>query len=86
MAGLWWRISPEDLQKEFLGIKGFSVRNSWYMRNFYRSYARNRKLQPLVAEIGWTHNVVIMDKCKKEAECEFYVTAMAEKKWGNSSK
>lgn len=71
----------KDLQKEFPGIKGFSVRNIWYMRNFYRSYAHNRKLQPMAAEIGWTHNVVIMDKCKKKAECEFYVTMTKKFGW-----
>ena len=41
-----------DLQKEFPGIKGFSERNIWYMRNFYHMYAGNVKLQPMVAEIG----------------------------------
>ena len=48
-----------DLQKEFPGIKGFSERNIWYMRNFYHTYQGNSKPQPLVAEIGWTHNIVI---------------------------
>ncbi|MDO8550006.1 MAG: DUF1016 N-terminal domain-containing protein, partial [Ignavibacteria bacterium] len=49
-----------DLQKEFPGIKGFSARNVWYMRNFYFIYYKNPKLQPLVAEIAWAHNLVIM--------------------------
>ena len=62
-----------DLQKEFPGMQGFSARNIWYMRNFYLLYADNAKLQPLVAEIGWTRNVVIMDRCKESAEREFYV-------------
>jgi DUF1016 N-terminal domain len=30
------------------------------------------KLRPLVAEIGWPHNMVIMEKCKDELEREFY--------------
>ncbi|MCG2726798.1 MAG: PDDEXK nuclease domain-containing protein [Elusimicrobia bacterium] len=71
----------KDLQKEFPGIKGFSARNIWYMRNFYRSYAHNEKLQPLVAEIGWTHNIIIMDRCKKESECEFYITMTKKFGW-----
>jgi hypothetical protein len=52
-----------DLQKEFPGLNGFSTRNIWYMRNFFAFYSQNTKLQPLVAEIGWTHNLVIMEKC-----------------------
>ncbi|RJQ32225.1 MAG: DUF1016 family protein [Actinobacteria bacterium] len=49
----------KDLQDEFPGIKGFSVRNIWNMRNFYVAYSDNKKLQPLVAEISWSHNIVI---------------------------
>lgn len=46
----------KDLQREFPGIKGFSARNLWNMKNFYEFYTQNKKLQPLVAEIGWTQN------------------------------
>jgi len=48
----------EDLRKEFPGIRGFSERNIWYIRKFYVTYSQIEKLQPLVAEIGWTHNIV----------------------------
>ena len=44
-----------DLQNEFPGVKGFSVQNLWYMRQFYLEYCDNEKLQPLVGEIGWSH-------------------------------
>ncbi len=41
-----------ELQKEFVGIDGFSARNLWYMRNLYDQYYNsNLILQPLVAEI-----------------------------------
>jgi predicted nuclease of restriction endonuclease-like (RecB) superfamily len=62
-----------DLQAEFPGIQGFSSRNIWYMRTFYEIYAQSKKLQPLVAEIGWTHNVIIMERCKDPLEREFYL-------------
>jgi predicted nuclease of restriction endonuclease-like (RecB) superfamily len=42
----------KDLQTEFPGVKGFSVRNIRYMKSFYETYKENLKLQPLVAEIG----------------------------------
>lgn len=63
----------KDLQLEFPGKQGFSARNLWNMRSFYVSYKDSTKLQPLVAEISWSHNVVIMDRCKDELEREFYV-------------
>jgi predicted nuclease of restriction endonuclease-like (RecB) superfamily len=43
------------------------------MRDFYLSYRDNPKLTPMVAEIGWTHNLVILEKCKDELEREFYL-------------
>ncbi|MCD6456516.1 MAG: DUF1016 family protein [Methanophagales archaeon] len=63
----------KDLQKEFPGIKGFSERNLWNVRNFYLTYKDSKKLQPLVAEISWTKNVLIMSKCKDDLEREFYI-------------
>ena len=71
----------KDLQAEFLGISGFSARNIWNMRSFYLSYSQNEKLQPLVAEIGWTHNLVIMEKCKDDLEREFYLRMTRKFGW-----
>ena len=51
----------QDLQVEFHGMAGFSARNIWNMRNFYVTYRTKEKLQPMVAEIGWTHNLVILE-------------------------
>ena len=74
----------EDLQKEFPGISGFSVRNIWYMRNFFMLYSKNVKLQPMVAEIGWTHNLVIMDRCEDDLEREFYIRMTRKYGWTKS--
>lgn len=54
------------LQTEFPGIDGFSSRNIWRMRIFYLTYKDNAKLTPMVAEIGWTHNLVIMERCNDD--------------------
>ena len=71
----------KDLQKEFPGIKGFSERNLWNMRIFYITYKNSKKLQPLVAEISWTKNVVIMGKCKDDLEREFYIKMTKKFGW-----
>ena len=39
--------------------------NLWYMRTFYREYKATPNLQPLAAEISWTKNTVILDRCTK---------------------
>lgn len=42
---------------------------------------KNEKLQPLVAEIGWTHNLVIMEKCKDDLDREFYLRMTRKFGW-----
>lgn len=71
----------QDLQKEFIGVSGFSSQNLWYMRQFYLEYSDDKKLQPLVGEIGWSHNVVIMSKCKDDLEREFYIRMTRRMGW-----
>ena len=71
----------EDLQKEFPGMQGFSVQNLWYMRQFYLNYNDNAKLQPLVGEISWAKNLVIMSKCKDDLEREFYLKMTKKFGW-----
>ena len=71
----------KDLQKEFPGIQGFSSRNLWNMRTFYLTYKNNQKLQPLVAEISWTKNIIIMERCKDNIRREFYLKATKKFGW-----
>ena len=71
----------KDLQIEFPGMQGFSSRNIWRMRSFYLIYEVNPKLPPLVAEIGWTHNYIILEKCKDNLEREFYIRMTRKFGW-----
>jgi predicted nuclease of restriction endonuclease-like (RecB) superfamily len=71
----------KDLQAEFPGMGGFSSRNIWRMRSFYITYEGNPKLPPLVAEIGWTHNYTILEKCKDNLEREFYIRMTRKFGW-----
>lgn len=74
----------KDLQNEFPGMQGFSARNLWLIRSFYLEYKDNIKLQPLVAEISWSHNVILMEKCKDLLEREFYVLLTRKYGWSKS--
>jgi len=70
-----------DLQHEFPGIKGFSASNLWRTRVFFETYARRTKLAPLVREIGWSHNLIIMERCKDDLEREFYIRMTRKYGW-----
>jgi predicted nuclease of restriction endonuclease-like (RecB) superfamily len=70
-----------DLRREFPGLSGFSAPNVWFMRQFYLAYHENEKLQPLVREISWTKNLVVMAKCKDPLEREFYLRMTKKFGW-----
>ena len=74
-------VLSKELQKEFPGVQGFSARNLWRMRNFFLEFSHNPNLPPLVAEISWTKNIVIMEKCKDLQEREFYIRMTKRYGW-----
>jgi len=81
----WGRAVVEnlarDLQVEFPGRNGFSPQNIWLMRQFYLEYRDKPILQPLVREISWAKNVVILGRCKDDLSREFYLRAAARFGW-----
>jgi predicted nuclease of restriction endonuclease-like (RecB) superfamily len=70
-----------DLRLEFPGRNGFSAQNLWLMRQFYREYHDKPILQPLVGEISWAKNLVILSRCKDDLTREFYLRAVARFGW-----
>jgi predicted nuclease of restriction endonuclease-like (RecB) superfamily len=73
-----------DLQKEFPGERGYSKDNLWRMRKFHLAYSGHPKLAPLVQEIGWTHNIVIMESCGDDLEREFYLRMTRRMGWSKN--
>ena len=73
-----------DLQSEFPGRNGFSAPNLWLMRQFFNEYSPKPKLQPLVREISWAKNLLILARCKDDLEREFYLRATARFGWTKS--
>ncbi|MFN9594171.1 MAG: YhcG family protein [Pirellulaceae bacterium] len=74
----------QDLRKEFPGVAGFSVQNLWYMPQFHKEYREREKLQPLVGEVAWAHNLVIKSKCKDPLEREFYLRMTRKFGWSKN--
>ncbi len=70
-----------DLRSEFRGLGGFSASNLWRMKAFFEAYAGSEKLAPLVREIGWSHNLVILERCKDPLEREFYLRMTRKFGW-----
>jgi len=75
------RNLADDLRQEFPGVNGFSAANLWRMKKFYETYGKDEKLVQLVREIGWSHNIAILEKCQTEHEREFYIRSCRKHGW-----
>lgn len=55
-------------------LKGFSDKNLWRMKQFYETYNNEGgKLSPLVRQVSWTNNLIILSRTKSIEEKEFYL-------------
>ena len=63
-------------------FKGFNRRNLYRMRQFYETYRHDEKLSPLVKQLPWTHNLLILSRCKRTEEREFYLRLALRERWG----
>jgi predicted nuclease of restriction endonuclease-like (RecB) superfamily len=73
-----------DLRMDFPGVGGFSSSNLWRMKAFFEAYHALEKLAPLVREIGWSHNLVILQRCKDPLEREFYLRLTRKFGWSRN--
>jgi predicted nuclease of restriction endonuclease-like (RecB) superfamily len=61
--------------------KGFSASNLWRMMQFFETYREEPKLAPLVRELSWTHNLLILSRSKRPEEREFYLRMAQHERW-----
>ena len=73
----WGKSVVQDfsnfLKQTYPSASGFSSQNIWRMKQFYETYKDNEKLSPLVREITWSNNLLIMSGCKTDESKEFYI-------------
>jgi predicted nuclease of restriction endonuclease-like (RecB) superfamily len=43
------------------------------MIKFYDFYSKNEKLAPLVQQISWSNNIIILEKCETDFQKEYYI-------------
>lgn len=75
-----------ELQQAFPNTSGYSSRNLWRMKNLYEAYrSSDLILPPLVAEIAWSHNIIILEKCKDEHQRFFYINMASRHRWSKTA-
>ena len=62
-------------------LKGFTRRNLFRMRQFYEAYSGNEMVTPLVTQLPWTHNLIILGQSKRAEEREFYLKMAIQERW-----
>ena len=87
----------KDLQNELPGVRGFSVKNLYYMKEMYLLYRDWVEKFPQdvgkiandnpddLFSISWSHHRFIIDKCKKDTDkAIFYVRKTLENNWSRN--
>ena len=64
------------------GMRGFSRQNLFRMKLFYETYPGDAIVSPLVRQLPWTHNLIIMGQSKSTEEREFYLRLAIRERWG----
>lgn len=61
------------IQQKYPGIKGFTRRGLYRMKQFYELYADNEKVSTLLTQLSWSNHLLIMSGAKTDEEREFYM-------------
>lgn len=86
----------DDLKSEFPEMKGLSQRNLAFCRQFYQFFTNENlqqpvanfdinKIQQLVVQIPWGHNILIFTKSKDQEEAIFYIQQTIENSWSRET-
>jgi predicted nuclease of restriction endonuclease-like (RecB) superfamily len=63
------------------GLRGFTRRNLFRMKQFYEAYREDSIVSPLVAQLPWSHHLIILGQSKRPEEREFYVRLAIRERW-----
>ena len=74
----------KEIKLEFQDLKGFSPRNLKYMRKFALEYKNLEFVQQVVAQIPWSHNVVLMDRIVDVNKRIWYINKIVENGWSRN--
>ena len=70
-----------DILNEFPTMSGFSTRNLKLMVQFYKEYSNDEFVQPIVAQIPWTHNIILIQKIKDKSLRFWYMEQTLKNGW-----
>ncbi len=69
------------LARRYPGMRGYTRRNLFRMRQFFEAYRGRKKVSPLVTHLPWTHHLIILSQAKPPETREFYMLAAIKNRW-----
>ena len=81
-----WGEGVVDQLARYIGrrhsdLRGFERRNLFRMRQFYDTYRTHAAAGPLVRQLSWSSNLLILSRCKSSEEREFYLRLAGREGW-----
>jgi len=73
----------QHLERTLPGLRGFTRRNLFRMRQFFDTYAGDEKVSALLTQLPWTHNLIILGQSKRAEEREFYLRMTIKERWSS---
>ncbi|MFI3048551.1 PDDEXK nuclease domain-containing protein [Pseudomonas coronafaciens] len=65
------------------GLRGFTRRNLFRMRQFFEVYRDNEKVSAVLTQLPWTHHLIIFTQSRRPEEREFYLQMAIREKWSS---
>lgn len=63
----------EFMKNNYPNLKGFTRRNLYRMLEFYKTYKDDEKVSPLVTQLSWTNNLLILNGAHTKEARYFYL-------------
>ncbi|MEX5501952.1 PDDEXK nuclease domain-containing protein [Pseudomonas syringae] len=65
------------------GLRGFTRRNLFRMRQFFEVYRDDEVVSAVLTQLPWTHHLIIFSQSKRPEEREFYLRMAIREKWSS---
>lgn len=65
------------------GLRGFTRRNLFRMRQFFEAYRHDEKVSALLTQLPWTQNLTILTQSRHPEEREFYLRMTIREGWSS---
>ena len=73
----------EHIARTQPGLRGFTRRNLFRMRQFYEAYQGTPLVSAVLTQLPWTHHLTILSQSKRPEEREFYLRLTIQEQWSS---